>query len=268
MNRDLRRLAAAALTIAAAGVAQAGTVFSDDFSTDPLTNGQWKDFYRQNSNPATELVWDSASGTFRLTDSVAPGAGFAWADHSLSTRYWSMDYDYRVGGGGSGDGHYFAFYASADSVNGNQTIQGYWIFFDTFQNWWDPYAGYIGLAERLTPTTQVPIHTPLVSVPDTRVEDDQWHHVQVLFEDTRVRLFVDDMTTAVIDHAISGFDGSRSGLAFGGLGNNNYHIIDNVRLTDLGAPAVPLPTSSHMGLAVLCALAGVARARRRAALRL
>jgi len=50
-------------------------VFSDDFSTDPNTNGQWT-IHRTNGDPNNEAAWDSAKQSWDLTRS-ATGRGAA-----------------------------------------------------------------------------------------------------------------------------------------------------------------------------------------------
>jgi len=242
------------------------TVFEDNFSSDPGTNGKWHDLVRANGDPTTELVWDPVDESLYLTMGGYGQTGWLWASHSLTERDWTMDLRYKTGGGSGGDGIVLAFYASPAVINGGLSQQGYWVHLDTFQNFWDPPAPYVGLSARLYgdgPPPSAFAHTGV----DSRVGDNQWHDFRVDFEEGRVRVYLDDMNQAVLDHFIPAMDYSRDGISIwgGSGGRNNQHVIDGVKLflPDAG-PSVPVPepaTATILGAATLGVAAAVRRRR-------
>src|SRR5262249_20569738 len=87
--------------------------FSDDFSTDPNTNGQWM-IHHYDGRRNSQSVWDSAARAWHLTRPVG-GIGLAvFANYELTATTWKAQFDYRAArlGGlqNGGDGFVFMFY--------------------------------------------------------------------------------------------------------------------------------------------------------------
>src|SRR5438874_12376791 len=85
-------------------------VFSDDFSTDPNSNGQWTVFRRQ-GDVNEEGYWDATQHVWYLTRPKKDLAIAAFANYELTARVWKVDFKYRIDNTGSGaDGFVFMFY--------------------------------------------------------------------------------------------------------------------------------------------------------------
>src|SRR5215470_2359728 len=126
-------------------------VFSDDFSTDPNTNGQWTVFRRQ-GNLHTEGYWDPIQQVWYLTRQRTDLATAAFANYELTARVWKVDFNYKVdiGAYGGGDGFVFMFYKDKSAYGTPQSgsykafetmnpdgstnpVRGYGLQFDTYQ---------------------------------------------------------------------------------------------------------------------------------------
>src|SRR5262249_44662734 len=85
-------------------------VFSEDFSTDPNSNGKWTVFRRQN-NINEEGKWDAPTQTWYLTTKFNDLATAAFANYELTATTWKVDFRYKVDNGpGGADGFCFMFY--------------------------------------------------------------------------------------------------------------------------------------------------------------
>src|SRR3954447_13450451 len=65
-------------------------VFSDDFSTDPNTNGQWT-IHRYSNDPVNEAAWDSARQAFDLTRGVSNKGAAVFANYELTATTWRAE---------------------------------------------------------------------------------------------------------------------------------------------------------------------------------
>jgi hypothetical protein len=85
-------------------------VFSDDFSTDPNSNGQWTVSRRQ-GDLNQEGYWDATKQVWYLTRQAENLAVAAFANYELTARSWKVDFKYRVDKKNTGaDGFIFMFY--------------------------------------------------------------------------------------------------------------------------------------------------------------
>ncbi len=88
-------------------------VFSDNFSTDPNTNGLWT-INRYAGSPSTEAAWDATRQIWHLTRPFTDRGVAVFANYDLTAAEWKASFRYKVGklGGvnGGGDGFVFMFY--------------------------------------------------------------------------------------------------------------------------------------------------------------
>ncbi len=222
----------------AVAVTQVVPCFEDDFSTNPWTNGRWRDFYQDVRGPGDALVWDEAQGQLALTkgsSSFGSSWGFngmLWADYELPGSGWTAELDYWVGGGTApgglspSDGLLISFHG--EPVTGG--VNGYFVFLDNFRNGWDPDTGFVGLYH--IDGTPSPSNLPerLDWVDDGRGRDGQWHHLKLDVLDGRIRVYIDDMSNPILDHTVSDFDGSRSGFGLMGMTRTDDILVDDVSI--------------------------------------
>jgi len=78
------------------------TAISENFSTDPNTNGKWG-INHHNSDLSNEAPWDSTNQTLYLTRAVGGIGVAAFADYQLIETEWEAQFRYKAGGG-SGNG--------------------------------------------------------------------------------------------------------------------------------------------------------------------
>lgn len=210
--------------------------FGDDFSTNPLTSGKWREFFQDIDGPADALVWDEQDGNFALAIGTptfgSPWGSSGWmsAEYELPDSGWTAELDYRSGGGTLSDGLLIHFNSEVETLNGNPVIKGYFVFLDNFQNGWDPASNFVGLyyIDWLSSPSTLPDRLDWVS--DSRTRDDTWHHLKIDVEDGRVRVYIDDMSTPILDHVVSDYDLSRNGFGIGALTRTDDFIIDNVEI--------------------------------------
>jgi hypothetical protein len=214
--------------------------FSDDFSTNPNTNGQWT-IHRYVGDPNTEAVWDSSRQAFDLILPATYRSVAAFANYELTATTWKAEFRYRAGklGGvqNGGDGFIFMFYKNkaaygtpafgADkgfSLSNGITVKGYGLQFDNYIEGCDPPpTDYYSL-----------IQDDVCSFLDGHEFDwigtNNWHLVQVAFSEGTLRISIDGETTLTThltdpDYSFSGVGfSSGSGSAVG-----DYEI-DSFRL--------------------------------------
>jgi len=197
-------------------------LFFDNFSAD---TGMWKymgDAYR---DPVNEYVV--------LTENINGQVGVMWLNRRITSPF-TIEFTYRAGGGSGGDGLTFMFYKQTNYepsdgsylgfMNRNGIpVSGYALEFDNWPNDWDSYSSHIALIKD-------DVNNHLISVNDPRTEDNLWHDVRVVSNDSEIRIAVDNSTLfnwrGTLNTTYGGFGFSAStGDA------NNWHILDNVDIT-------------------------------------
>lgn len=241
---------------AAKNAAAITTAFSDSFSTNPNTNGQWL-IYRSASDLNNEAFWDSSGQNLYLTRAAGWKASAMFANYQLTSTRWEAQFRYKVGGNSSGaDGFVFMFYKNSASYvpgtggylgfqpwNNLTGISGYGIEFDNWYNgdFKDPSANHIAIIKDS-------VNNHLAYVNDPRTEDNLWHSALVQFDNGRVVVLVDG--GIVLDYQINNVDYSYSGIGFSSATAlaMNDHVIDDfvIRLNPVFIGiATPTPTPTQ-----------------------
>ncbi len=237
--------------LGASSVQAETTLFSEDFATNPNTNGKWT--VVQSDVPNS--LYDATSQSFYMTrvGGYTGGGIYMMANTPLKTRKWEASFRYRIGGRyqGGADGLAFMFYKKGgyrpagggflgfNPAYANQP--GYGVIIDNyFNSGWDPSASYIGLIKDNTHT----FSGRLAYVNDSRTEDATWHTMRVRFVDGEVSVHVDG--GLLFTHKLAAPDYTYDGVGFSaGIGaDQNYHQIDDFVLTDLEVPAPPTWTTT------------------------
>ena len=92
-------------------------VFSDDFSINPNTNGQWT-IHRYYGDTDNEASWDSKRHAWDLASAIQGRAAAVFANYELAATTWRAEFRYRAGnfqGMPGGDGFVFMFYKDKDA---------------------------------------------------------------------------------------------------------------------------------------------------------
>jgi len=193
-------------------------VFSDDFSTNPNTNGLWT-IHRYAGDPNTEASWDRAGQGWDLTRPATYRAAAVFANYELTATTWRAEFRYRVGNLGGlkegGDGFVFMFYkdkgaygtpaAGAEKgfeVTNGREAKGYGLQFDNYIQGCDPPPNpYYAI-----------IKNDVCSFLGGRefdwIGDNNWHLVQIAFAEGGIRITIDGETT--LDTQLENFDYSFS----------------------------------------------------------
>ena len=197
-------------------------VFSDDFSTNPNTNGQWT-IHRYVGDPNTEAVWDSSRQAFDLLLPATYRAVAAFANYELTATTWKAEFRYRAGklGGvqNGGDGFIFMFYKNKGaygtpafgaekgfSLSNGITVKGYGLQFDNYIQGCDPSpTDYYSLI-------QDDVCSFLGGHEFDWIGTNNWHLVQIAFFEGTIRISIDGETT--LDTTLSDPD-----YAFSGVGD-------------------------------------------------
>jgi hypothetical protein len=215
-------------------------VFSDDFSTDPNTNGQWT-IHRNAGDRTTEAVWDSAAQAWDLTLPADNRGVAVFANYELTATTWKAEFRYRVGKLGGlqdgGDGFVFMFYKDKAAygvpaygaqmgfqLSNLAPVAGYGLEFDNYIQGCDP-----GSSDYFAIIKDDVCHD-LVGREDDWIGGGIWHTVQFAFAEGRIRISIDGVTT--LNDQLADPDYSFSGIGFGaGTGSavGDYEI-DSFRL--------------------------------------
>jgi Bacterial lectin len=222
-------------------------VFSDDFSTDPNSNGLWT-IHRYDDDPENEAYWNAAGEIWHLTrvnDTYKAVAVFA--NYDLTATEWKAEFDYRVGRLGGiadgGDGFVFMFYKDKAayahgkpgfgefmgfelSTPGIVPVKGYGLRFDNYYNpgECDPTRNtFIALV-------QDTVCSPKIWGEDDRTNDGLWHTVEFTYSNGQFKIKIDN--TPAWNAKLQDPDYRFSGVGFGaGTGAAVAdHEIDNFRL--------------------------------------
>ena len=218
-------------------------VFSDDFSTDPNSNGQWTVSRRQ-GDLNQEGYWDATKQVWYLTRQAENLAVAAFANYELTARSWKVDFKYRVDKKNTGaDGFIFMFYKDkaaygtpdSGSYMGFQTrnangtdnpVPGYGLQFDTYQYVdCDPVQeNYVAIVE------DVICNSAKVYRPFEMIDDNIWHSVEFTYRNRRLTCVIDDITIHgfVFDRVDYTYTGIGFGAGTGGLFANQ--IIDDFQI--------------------------------------
>jgi hypothetical protein len=224
-------------------------VFSDDFSTDPNSNGKWKIFRRQNVL-TKEGYWNSTEQDWYLTTQSPNLATAAFANYELTAKTWKVDFRYRVDNGPMGaDGFCLMFYKDKGAYGGphgipdsgdykafqtrmsknnneDNPVPGYGLQFDTWDNYGcDPQqVNFVGIIKDKM------CDSSLVDRPFAKIEDDVWHSVEFTYSNGRCSCTIDNST--VMGFSLSDADYTYTGIGFG-AGTGSYtsnQIIDDVQI--------------------------------------
>ena len=216
-------------------------VFSDDFSTDPNSNGKWS-VHRYADDSNGEAVWDTMAKTWHLTRPTVSRAAAVFANYELTATEWKAQFRYRVGklGGdhNGGDGFVFMFYKDKNAygqpeagsslgfeVYPDTAVQGYGVEFDNYYTLFcDPSENrHIALIHDV-------VCNELAFVDDERTGDNRWHTAQVKFISGLISIEIDGAT-------VLWFQLAHPNLTFSGIGFGAAtavavadHEIDDFRL--------------------------------------
>ena len=197
-------------------------LFFDNFSAD---TGMWKYTGEAYRDPVNEYVV--------LTENINGQVGVIWLNRRITSPF-TIDFKYKAGGGSGGDGMTFMFYKQTNYepsdgsylgfMNRNGIpISGYALEFDNWLNDLDPSSNHIALIKD-------DVNNHLIYVNDPRTEDNLWHDVRVVINDSEIRIAVDKSTLFTWPGTIN--------TTYGGFGfsaatgdANNWHILDNVNIT-------------------------------------
>jgi hypothetical protein len=215
-------------------------VFSDDFSTDPNTNGQWT-IHRNAGDPKSEAAWDSTRQAWGLTRAEVNRGVAVFANYELTATTWRAEFRYRAAnlGGlqGGGDGFVFMFYKNKAAygtpgigfekgfqLSDGTSVKGYGLQFDNYIEGCDPPStDYYAL-----------IQDDVCSFLDGQEYDwigaNDWHRVRIAFAEGGIRISIDNET--FLDTQLADPDYSFSGIGFGAGTGSAYgdYEIDNFRL--------------------------------------
>jgi hypothetical protein len=216
-------------------------VFSDDFSTDPNSNGNWTVFRRQ-GDLNEEGYWDPTQQVWYLTRQAINLATAAFANYELTATVWKVDFKYRVNNGPKGaDGFVFMFYKDKSAYgtpdsgtymafqtrnpNGSDNpVPGYGLQFDTYQ-----YSGCDPLLENYVAIVQdVICDSALVYRPFGKIDDNIWHSVEFTFHNGHLACTVDGQT--VHGFSLSNPDYSYTGFGAGTGAKTSDQIIDDFQI--------------------------------------
>jgi Bacterial lectin len=220
-------------------------VFSDDFSTDPNTNGQWTVFRKQ-GNLDQEGYWDPIQQVWHLTRQQMSLATAAFANYELTAKVWKVDFSYHVNNSPSGaDGFVFMFYKDKSAYGTPESgqymafqrrnfnnpihpfpVRGYGLEFDTYNNPdCDPLLNnYVAIIQDEV------CDSALIYAPSGKIDDNVWHSVEFTFSNGRSACTIDGIT--VHGFRLSDPDYTYTGVGFGaGTGSfTSDQIIDNFQI--------------------------------------
>ena len=220
--------------------------FSDNFSTD---SGEWtyvETVYNVDTGEKCpgSAYCDLGNEYLVLTNSGYQ-AGVIWFNRDIFSPF-TAEFRYKAGSGTGADGLVFMFYKQKDydPYNGgclgfttppggsssSTPVPGYGIEFDNFNNGFDggteqfddPSGNHIAIIKNS-------VDNHIKYVDDPRTEDDRWHNVKIIVENSTIEVYVDSELVLRWEGKI---DRTYGGLGFSGAtGYYDYwHIIDDVNI--------------------------------------
>jgi len=218
--------------------------FSDDFSTDPNSNGKWTVFRRQ-GDLNNEGYWSASAQAWFLTRQHQDLATAAFANYELTATTWKVDFRYRVNNGpGGADGFIFMFYKNKGAYgtpdsgtymafqtrnrNGSDNpVPGYGLQFDTYQ-----YGGCDPLVRQnyIAIVKDVICNSAIIYAPFDEIDDNVWHSVEFRFTAGRMACIIDGNTFQGL--TLSDPDYTYTGIGFGaGTGSlDSDQVIDDFQI--------------------------------------
>lgn len=219
-------------------------VFSDDFSTNPNSNGQWTVFRRQ-GDVNQEGYWDATNHVWYLTRPTKDLAIAAFANYELTAHAWKANFRYRIDKTGKGaDGFVLMFYKDKgaygtpdsgtymgfqirDPTGGvDKPVLGYGLQFDTYQ-----YIGCDPLQENYVAIVEdVICSSAKVYRPFAYVDDNLWHAVEFTYTNRHIECTIDG--TIVHGFVLENPDYTYTGIGFGaGTGSSfSNQVIDDFQI--------------------------------------
>jgi len=196
----------------------------DDFSTD---TGLWTYIGSAYRDEEHEYVV--------LTENINDQVGVIWLKRNVTSPF-TAEFKYKAGGGSGADGIVFMFYKQKNyepgkggylgfNDAGGGEVPGYGIEFDNhyYFNSWDPQTSHIALIKDS-------VESHLIYVSDSRTGDNEWHDVKVEVSESTINVYIDGELLFTWNGTI---DRTYGGIGFSAATGilNNWHIIDDVRLT-------------------------------------
>ena len=186
-----------------------------------------KDLILENS-----AVYNEKDNSILLCPNQTWSSGKAKYPYEISEDF-TISFEYKIGGGTSADGIVLAFFAEEDSITidgGYMNFEGcggYGLEFDTYRNSGDAPSAHIALIY-----DKVSNH--LVSVEDSRVDDEKWHKAVLTIEGNTIDVSIDN--ECVINQKVA-FKKTYRYMYFAastGAATDN-HYIRNVKFTGRAA---------------------------------
>jgi len=220
--------------------------FEDDFSVD---SGMWS-FVENVINNETGVKYqgsayrDSSAEYMVLTENRDHQGGVILFKKDIFLPF-IVEFKYKAGGGTGADGLVFMFYKQREYVpsdggdlgfvtsHGSRlpiAVPGYGIEFDNHYNgeYNDPSGNHIALIKDN-------VNNHLAYANDSRTEDNQWHNAKIVVGESSIEVYVDGGLVLTWKGTI---DRTYGGLGFSAATGkqNNWHIIDDVRIITEGTP--------------------------------
>jgi hypothetical protein len=198
-------------------------VFSDDFTTNPNTNGLWT-IHRYDRDSTTQAVWDKAAHAWHLTLPANNKGVAVFANYELTATTWKAEFDYRAAklGGlqNGGDGFVFMFYKNKGAygtpafgasmgfqLSNGAPVAGYGMKFDNYIEGCDPASrDFVALI-------QDDMCTVLAVQQGDWADGNVFHKAQVLYTEGSLTVAVDGYT--ILNYELTDPDYSFSGVGFG-----------------------------------------------------
>jgi hypothetical protein len=219
----MRALPLLALGFLAADTSRRGSRFAETFTKEP--SAQWE-IARWGETDAE--FHDPENGIYYLTrDGYRMSGAVLTAKRELTSRRWKARFRYRISGEGTlADGFVFFFYKGPQKrqpqLGGTVAFDGsagYGVFFDTWPNAGDDPPSVSIVRDSVS--------NHLVQKKEPKVADQQWHAVEVVFDQGRIVVSIDG--TRVLDYVEKKFDYTHSRFGFTAATGGAFadHAIDD-----------------------------------------
>ncbi len=181
-------------------------------------------------------------------------AGAIFMDQTRNAAKFEASFDYFIGNGNGADGLTFAWVETAGLGGlggglGFSGLSGYAVELDTYKNAIDANENHVAVIQNT-------YSNHLASATTPEMEDTGWHHIDVVFDNGEIDVFMDG--TQYIDHTIVGYQAFDAYFGFtAGTGAlTNDHLIDNF---ELKTSPVPVPAAAWLFASGLIGMVGMRR---------